>query len=636
MGTTYPFLVILLVTLYNTPNANGVIYTKESVPPNEFPWPLQGNNLDYCNVIVLGAGSGGSYLATLLAQTGKLVVCVFDDGENINISSTCDDGSPYIGMCPGFQEYGAFGFPNAYYTPGLEQQALTNPNPAIDASRSISYGGLWRKVLGGDMRLSHYAIEMGMASVHRKEMYEPLGQPQEWSPEYLWGHFLDKTFKFSGPNIQGNHANQGKIRAQESNFSSSWEWTWKMACENITGNRQVFDFNTINGSEYTCSGEPSNVRESVNGKFNVRSISENEYIVPEATTNPKLHFVRDTQITRILFDKHQGQLYARGFEGAFKGRAFSAQYSSRVVTGSFAGCKIDGYDGSSDWRNNKCYSRIVMNLGTYRNPQILKLSGVGPLDELNKFGIEVVKDLPAVGNYLKEGLVSFFQFDSFSPSITAADIGLYDGNAVTSRPGAFVSTVSKGGKPYEDDMFLLWTPSNFGSIADPFIVGFFLPFQVHQPKNGSVTLITANPKDFPLVKYPFDNDDVEKQIRGLRLMCDIVREGKIGVGNETIQSYFTLFEDFGKCDGTDAEIANLVKKGAQAILHASGTTRITNGDSVHGVVDLNFDVYGIKNLKVGSMSVMPYFVAAGGQTWTLAVAFNMNNKIRGDLGLPLS
>lgn len=629
-------LITALLTVFLVQQVSSTIYTKENVYPGTFPWPLKFNNLDYCNVIILGAGSGGSYLATLLAQTGKLMVCVFDDGNDINISSTCDFSSPYLGMCPGFQEGGAFGVPNAYYTPGLEQQALTVPNGGINAGRSVSYGGLWRKVLGGDMRLSHYAIEMGMSTVHQREMYDPLGQPPEWAPEYIWGHFLNKTINFSGVNIEGNHANEGKIRAQESNYSVSWEWSWKNACQNITGNRQVYDFNTLNGSLYTCSGEPSNVRESVNGNFNIRSISENEYIIPEAQSNPNLIFVRDTKITKVLFDKVKGHTFAVGFEGSFRNQQFSVQYSSRVVNGNWAGCYIPGYNGSNDWNRNKCYSRIVLNLGTYRNPQIMMLSGLGPQDELEKFGIEVVNDLPAVGNYLKEGMVSFFQFDAFPSNITAADIGLYPGNLITSRPGAFVSTVAYGGLPYEDDMFLLWTPSNFGSVEEPYIVGFFLPFQVHQPKNGTVKLITPNPEDYPIVNYPFGEDDVQKQVRGLRVMCDIIRNGSIGIGDHTIQSYFNLVQTFGNCDAPDSVIAEVAKVGAQAILHASGTTRMTNGDSVHGVVDTNFDVYGVKNLKLGSMSVFPYFPAAGGQAWTLAIAFNENNKIRADLGIAQS
>ena len=45
---------------------------------------------------------------------------------------------------------------------------------------------------------------------------------------------------------------------------------------------------------------------------------------------------------------------------------------------------------------------IIVSGGTFNTPQILKLSGVGPAEELEKFGIPVIKDLPGVGTNLQD------------------------------------------------------------------------------------------------------------------------------------------------------------------------------------------------------------------------------------------
>lgn len=44
---------------------------------------------------------------------------------------------------------------------------------------------------------------------------------------------------------------------------------------------------------------------------------------------------------------------------------------------------------------------MVLSAGAVHSPQILKLSGIGPREELESHGIDVVADLPAVGENLQ-------------------------------------------------------------------------------------------------------------------------------------------------------------------------------------------------------------------------------------------
>jgi choline dehydrogenase-like flavoprotein len=45
---------------------------------------------------------------------------------------------------------------------------------------------------------------------------------------------------------------------------------------------------------------------------------------------------------------------------------------------------------------------VIISAGTFNTPHLLKLSGIGPADELRKLGIPVVVDLPGVGENLQD------------------------------------------------------------------------------------------------------------------------------------------------------------------------------------------------------------------------------------------
>lgn len=53
------------------------------------------------------------------------------------------------------------------------------------------------------------------------------------------------------------------------------------------------------------------------------------------------------------------------------------------------------------WYRVKARRDVIIACGAVHTPHLLKLSGVGPKEELTQHGIKVIKDLPGVGKNLQ-------------------------------------------------------------------------------------------------------------------------------------------------------------------------------------------------------------------------------------------
>lgn len=95
--------------------------------------------------------------------------------------------------------------------------------------------------------------------------------------------------------------------------------------------------------------------------------------------------------TRVIFDKteHGKKPRASGVEFLQGKSLYKAD--PRFNT-KYAGIKKEAYASKE----------VIVACGVFNTPQLLELSGVGPKEELQKFGIDVVVDLPGVGTNLQD------------------------------------------------------------------------------------------------------------------------------------------------------------------------------------------------------------------------------------------
>ncbi|KAI1407310.1 GMC oxidoreductase [Hypoxylon sp. FL1857] len=243
---------------------------------------------------------------------------------------------------------------------------------------------------------------------------------------------------------------------------------------------------------------------------------------------------------------------------------------------------------------------LIIAGGSFNSPQILKLSGIGPADELKKHNITVVADVPGVGANLGDN------YEGGVLSLAAKPFGGF-GNRYVAQ---LKTSASEGNR----DIFLwplnsgfegFWPgyPDNYGPNV------LTIPFVHMDPRSsnaGVVTLRSADPFEPPEINFRFFEKDSDKD---LQAMIEAVKFAQKVKSLLPGSSGLTPFDELHPCTGdgsdcTDEAIKEYLKLQAYSH-HASGTCAIGNVSDQMSVLDSKFRVKGVKRLRVVDASVFP-------------------------------
>lgn len=269
---------------------------------------------------------------------------------------------------------------------------------------------------------------------------------------------------------------------------------------------------------------------------------------------------------------------------------------------------------------------VIVSAGAFNTPQLLKLSGVGPADELESFDIQVVKDLPGVGTNLQDRYEVPVVGEAPSKLALLKDCTFLEGHDPClekweSRPIQKGSYGSNG-------VALIATKKASNSIhgnADISVAGWPAYFNGYYPNYfqnataggnhwtwitlkaesrnnaGSVNLRSADPQDMPEIrKRNFavgGDEDIDALVEGMKF------------GRKAFASLVPLDGKFtevwpGKQVKTDAQLREFAKYEAWGH-HASCTCPIGSDDDANAVLDSQFRVRGIDGLRVVDASSFP-------------------------------
>jgi choline dehydrogenase len=229
--------------------------------------------------------------------------------------------------------------------------------------------------------------------------------------------------------------------------------------------------------------------------------------------------------------------------------------------------------------------------GAVGSPQLLLLSGVGPADHLREVGVDVVHDLPGVGENLHDHPLLGLVFEA-------------DGEIAP-------------GKANHAETSMLWRsdPSLDGpDMQFMFIHVPFHPPHLQAPPNsytfgiatvpdsrGWVRLASADPKAAPLINPNYLGEDSDVR----RLLLGIEKAREINA-TSAFSEWGTTEVLAGQHIQDEEGLRDFVSRGTGTYYHPVGTCRIGTDDAA--VVDPELRVQGIEGLRVADASVMPTLV----------------------------
>ncbi|MDI6025175.1 GMC family oxidoreductase N-terminal domain-containing protein [Corticibacterium sp. UT-5YL-CI-8] len=335
-----------------------------------------------------------------------------------------------------------------------------------------------------------------------------------------------------------------------------------------------------------------------------RVTAEGAYLDP-IRSRPNLTIMPETQVERVLFDGR---------------RATGIAYRSSGEAGTLEG------------------REIILSAGAFASPHLLMLSGIGNERDLARHGIEVVADLPGVGENLQDHLDITIEYRAKSTApygiswrALPRNVG-HVLNWMFRKRGLFASTTGEGGgfvstDPTTDrpDIQLFFCTGRANTQAASGFTGHgFLMHacQLRPASIGRVTLKSADPRDKPSIIYNFFRGDstMEALRKGIRIAREIVAQAPFA-------PHLDAEVDPGPDVDSDGALDAFIRERVGTLFHPAGTCAMGQGE--RAVVDpTNMRVHGVEGLRVVDASIMPTIVSANTVAATYCLAEKAADLIR--------
>lgn len=257
---------------------------------------------------------------------------------------------------------------------------------------------------------------------------------------------------------------------------------------------------------------------------------------------------------------------------------------------------------------------VILSAGAFGSPQILMLSGVGPQTQLRGHGINVVHDLPGVGENFHDhpgtSHIAFVNQPTYNMQKTPLNALLFGamwllaGRGPATTPDAHVLAFTRSTPDLPRcDLQFHFTPAGYDLTENGPIL-FDRPAvtalnNIHRPwSRGTVKLASPDPKAQPAIQPNLlaDERDVRTLVAGAQLLRRLFEAPSMA--GHVVGEFKP-----GKEVQSEGEWTDYVRSTAIGIYHPGGTCKM--GHDPMAVVDDTLKVHGVDNLYIADASIMP-------------------------------
>jgi len=521
-----------------------------------------GGGVEHVDVVVVGGGSAGSVVAGRLVEAGASSVLVLEAGGPVHPWDV--EVRMPLGM------YRAVG--DARY----DWKYVGEEEPWLFRRRINHPRG---KALGGSSAINGMLYQRGHAADY--DGWAAMTGDPSWDYSHLVPYFQRveaATARSAGPT-------RGRGGAHV------------LTQDPAAGPLHEAFFEAARQAGHPVSSDPNEVQDGV-GRFE------------KAQSHGRRTTAADAYLTKHLAGQRSGR-------GRSPLRVQCHALVTRVVVegGRAVGVRYRVSDGRSTGPEREVRAaEVVLAAGAFATPQLMLLSGIGPRDELEAAGVEVVHHLPGVGRDLQDHLGAFVQHRSSRPvgsnsikgkpqllSAAARWLALGSGPGASTHieAGGFLRTTPDALAPDATVFFssLVWPVAGMPVVEGHGYQLYAYPGRV--TSRGSVTLRSTDPSAAPVIRnnYLSTENDRQAWVRVLRTVRELLSQPAFEPfdGGEVVPGTHVV---------TDEEILSFVRRTARTGLHPTSTARMGVDDAA--VLDpATLGVHGLPGLRVVDASAIP-------------------------------